>query len=391
MRRIQLTLLALCALPALAHARLEHCDIAGESVNPNNGHTTAGKTGLMRCRDRDTGTPVREQEIQNGRFMGVVRYYDDQGELQREHSVNERGNRDGVAREFKGKQLVLEENLRNGSNVGLSRRWHANGQLLRVTFYGDNGREQAVAEFTSQGKLRELRCAAQPQLAPHVDDATWCGHTGRAGMVTLHAEDGRAVGSLVHERGERRRSEYLHANGKPSQQVESTAEGGVERSFSDTGTKRRERQWVMREGRRVTTLEREYHESGTLVHERQWKPGERTNDLMLEQQWYLNGQLKTKQAYERSGEQLLRNESRFHDNGRLSFEGRWLLAGRYDEQPRGVHKSFDPDGKLRLERFYDERGRITRERELDDSGKVERDDAVFEDGSRKAFSTRPGG
>lgn len=379
-------LLALCAIPTLAFARLETCDIAGESVNPSNGHTTAGKTGLMRCRDRETGQLVREQEICNGVFMGVVRYYSDKGELQREHSVNERGNRDGVAREFAGRQLVLEETLRNGTRVGLVRRWHANGQLLRVASYSDEGREQAVAEYTAQGKLRELRCAAQPVLGPHADDAAWCGHQGAAGTVTLHAEDGRVTGSVVHERGERRRSESLGPNGKPREQAEMTAEGGTERSFYETGVKRRERHWVTSGRHRVTTLEREYHESGTLTRERQWKPGERTNNLVLEQQWYLNGQLRTKQAYERHGEQLARQETRFHDNGRLSFEGRWLLVGRYDEQPRGVHRSFDPEGILRLERFYDERGRITRERTLDEAGKVLRDDAVFEDGSRKAFA-----
>jgi antitoxin component YwqK of YwqJK toxin-antitoxin module len=388
MRRNPFFLLALCALPALAHAKLEACDIAGESVSPNNGSTTAGKTGLMRCRDRESGVVVREREIKNGVFMGAVRYYTDKGELQREHSVNERGNRDGVAREFNGKQLMLEENMRNGSRVGITRRWHTSGALQRVTFYGDDGREQAYAEFTPQGKLRDLRCAAQPQLAPHADDAAWCGHKGGAGTVTLHADDGRLVGSLVHEHGERRRSEVLHANGKPREQVETSAAGGVERSFFDSGTKRRERQWVTKDKRRITTLEREYHESGTLVRERQWQPAadDRASELVLEQQWYLNGQPRAKQAYERSGEQQLRHDTRFHDNGRVSFEGRWLLSGRYDEQARGVHKSFDPDGKLRLERHYDERGHISRERTFDASGQVERDDAVFQDGSRKAFS-----
>lgn len=382
----RLLFFALCALPALALAGIEDCSIGNESVNPNNGNTTAGKTGIMRCRDRDTGVLVREEELRNGRNIGAVRYYDDKGQLKREYSVNERGNRDGVAREYNGKQLVLEESMRNGSNVGITRRWDAKGTLQRVTFYGDDGREQAYAEFTSQGKLRQLRCAPQPVLAPHVDDAAWCGHKRGPGTATLYAEDGRVAGTLVHERGERRRSEYLHANGKPSEQVESTAEGGTERSFSDNGTKRRERQWVMRENRRITTLEREYHESGTLTRERQWKVGERTSDLVLEQQWYLNGQPRSKQTYERSGEQLLRQETQYHDNGRVSSEGRWLMASRYDERPQGVHKSFDPDGTLRLERFYDERGRITRERELDEKGQVERDDAVFEDGSRKAFS-----
>ena len=379
-------LLALCALPTLAQARLEACELNGESVNPSNGHTTAGKTGLMRCRDRDTGLLVREEEIRNGKFEGLVRFYDDKGELRREHRLNERGNRDGVVREYDGKQLVLEETLRNGSNAGLSRRWDAKGTLQRVTFYGDDGREQAYAEFTSRGLLSQLRCAAEPRLAPYADDATWCGHKAGAGTVTLHADDGRVVGSRVYERGEFRRMEDLGPSGKPVSQMEVTGDGGVERSFYASGVLRRERHWGLQEKRRVTALEREYHESGALTRERQWKLNGRNNDLVLEQHWYLNGQPRSKHAYERGGERLVRHDTSFHDNGQVSSEGRWLIAGRYDERPQGVHKSFDAAGKLRAERFYDERGRIKRERELDANGQVERDDAVFEDGSRKAYA-----
>lgn len=380
------TLLALCAVAPLAHARVLDCDIGGVSVSPNNGHTTAGKTGLMRCRDRESGTLVREEEVKNGVFMGLVRTYGDQGELRREYSVNERHNRDGRLREYAGTQLILEETYRNGSSVGLSRRWHANGQLVRVAFHNDEGREQAVAEFTPQGKLKALHCAAQPQLAPHADDATWCGHRGGTGAVTLHADDGRSVGSLVHERGERRKSEWLWPNGKPREVVETTREGGVERAYAEAGSLRRERQWVVREGRRHTTLEREHHESGTLVRERRWAPGERGSELVLEQQWYLNGQPRAKQEYASADGQPTRRETRYHDNGRIAYEGVWRIAGRHDQQAQGVHQHHDAQGRLRLERHHDAKGRVMREREFDEAGQVTRDDELFEDGSRKAYA-----
>ncbi|MET0335461.1 MAG: hypothetical protein ABW190_14410 [Rhizobacter sp.] len=379
--------LALCAAFANAQAAVQHCDINGEYVNPNNGNMTAGKTGLMRCRDGEGGRLMREQELKNGVSMGIVRYYDDKGDLKREYSTNERGNRDGRSREYDGKQLVLEENLRNSTNVGITRRWHKNGQLARVTHYSDEGREQAVAEFTSQGKLNALRCGPQPFLAPHADDATWCGHKGTA-PVSLYAEDGRVLGTQTYERGERRKSETLWANGKPRDQAEMSREGGVERSYSDTGVQRRERRWVMKDTYRLITLDREFHESGTLVRERQWVPADRGADLVLEQQWYLNGQPRSKQEHSRLDGQATRRETLYHDNGKPSHEGVWFASGRYEHQPRGVHKSFDDAGRLQVERHYDERGRLTREREFDASGQVTRDDALFEDGSRKAFGAR---
>ena len=64
-------LAALCQLPlALA---VQVCELDGQHVNPSNGATTAGKTGLMRCREGEGGPVVREQELQQGKFMGLVR------------------------------------------------------------------------------------------------------------------------------------------------------------------------------------------------------------------------------------------------------------------------------------------------------------------------------
>ena len=90
-----LVLLSLCTVtPSYA---VQVCEIGGQSVNPSNGSTTQGKTGLMRCREADGGPVVREQELKNGVFMGIVRYFKE-GVLEREYSVNEKGNREGVAR-----------------------------------------------------------------------------------------------------------------------------------------------------------------------------------------------------------------------------------------------------------------------------------------------------
>ena len=139
---------AIATMSAGSHAQ-QACDINGEWVNPNNGSTTAGKTGIMRCRERnghESGPVVREQELQNGRFMGIVRYYKD-GVLEREYSVNENGNREGLSRDYAatpGKNpLLREETLRNGTTVGLTRTWYESGQLRRVSFYGDKGQNEA--------------------------------------------------------------------------------------------------------------------------------------------------------------------------------------------------------------------------------------------------------
>ena len=389
-----LAVVLVCAAAAAPALAVESCDLNGQHVYPSNGNTTAGKTGLMRCRDGEGGPVVREQELQAGVFMGAVRYFKD-GQLEKDYRVNERGNRDGVAREYARGEggakpvLVREETYRDGRTVGLVRSWYPNGRLRRVSFHGDDDREQASAEFTADGKLAELRCAARAVLGADADDAQWCGHVGGASNVVLYSGKGVAKARVSYERGERRRSERLAANGTVREQEETSSTGGVLRVFYADGTKRREAQWVTTTGERagrVQTLEQEFHESGKLVHERRWRVGERGGEPTLEQYWYLNGQPKNRLEFATVDGRSKRLEMTFHDNGTKSFEGAWSIASpRSGEVATGVHRSWDEAGKLRGERFHDERGRVMRERDLDGNGAVVRDDEVFEDGSRKAY------
>ena len=390
---------ALAGAPALA---VQSCDLDGEHVNPNNGSTTQGKTGLMRCRDDEGGPVVREQELQNGVFMGAMRYFKN-GAIERDYRVNARGNRDGLSREYAvaaagGKPvLVREETFRDGRIVGRVRSWYPGGTLRRIAFHGDDDREQASAEFNEQGQLSELRCAPRPVLGSDFDDAGACGHGGGPSSVVLYGGKGQPRARVAYERGERRRLEQLGDNGNVRELQVSGAASGVERSFAADGVKRKETAWVVEavagrpaneRPRRLITLEQEFHESGKLVHEKRWRPGERGSELASEQHWYLNGQPRDLTEFLVDAGRPLRRETTFHDNGKKASEGGWNVAAsgsRTNARAVGVHRGWDADGHLRSERSFDDKGRLTRERELDASGAVVRDDEVFEDGSRKAY------
>lgn len=390
-RRFEIAVTVVAAAISLHAQAVQVCELNGQWVNPANGNTTAGKTGLMKCRDGEGGPVLREQELQNGVFMGIVRYFKN-GVLEKEYSVNEKGNRDGRSREFAAtpggnNQVLREETLRNSTTVGIARTWYASGQLRRVSFHNDQGNSEAAVEFTADGKLTGLRCASRAQLAPHANDAEWCGHGAQApASVVLYSADGQRAGTVVHERGVLRKQELVSKDGKPRYQMDATTQGGSERQYSQDGVKRKETEWVTQDGRRITVAEREFHDSGTLVRERRWKPADRGADLQLEQRWYLNGQPREKQEYAMVDGRTEQRESRYHDNGQLSFEGMYVIEGRGRQRAAGVHKRFDSNGRVRTERHHDANGRITREREWDESGAVKRDDELFEDGSRKAFS-----
>ncbi|MES2103986.1 MAG: hypothetical protein V4634_08205 [Pseudomonadota bacterium] len=386
-------MLAKFLLPLVAYGFILHCgsalaiqscDINQQPVNPNNGNSTEGKTGIMRCRDKDTGVLQREQEIRNGKFIGLVRFYKE-GKLATEYTENEKGNREGVAHEFSASgQMLREDNYVNGQKTGLTKNFHQNGKLQRATFYGLGNNEQAYAEFNENGQLRELRCADRPVLGPAVDDGALCGFARSPAKIEFFNGKAELRARATYEAGKRVRYETLWDNGKTSQLEENSAERRLERSFSREGVKRRETSFKLGGKYPVKERQQEFSESGTLVNDKQWTDGE----LSVEKVFFLNGQLRSISENLDDGKQRSVSIKNYYDNGTLASEEAYLrpASGGYRQQAIGTHKSYNQRGQLVAESTFDERGRLKHERSWDDAGKLVRDDEVFEDGSRKAYA-----
>jgi hypothetical protein len=73
-------------IPLPAMARVLDCEVNGASVSPNNGSTTKGVTGLMRCIERDTRLIAREQALVNGTYVGTDKFYEN-GKLIRDGNM----------------------------------------------------------------------------------------------------------------------------------------------------------------------------------------------------------------------------------------------------------------------------------------------------------------
>jgi antitoxin component YwqK of YwqJK toxin-antitoxin module len=386
MKLLQLGALLPCFLFLPGAHAVQDCELNGQSVNPANGNTTAGKTGLMRCKDRDSGLPTREQALQNGKFMGLVRHYQN-GQLQKEYSTNERGNQHGLAREFApGGQVLREATYDNGSQTGLSRSFYAGGQPRRLTFYAlidGSSREQAYAEFNESGQLQTLRCGDKPLLAPAADDARWCGFGGGGtSNLELFNSRGRLNARSSYLAGQRIRHETLNDKGQPNYQDEVVDATRTERYFNNAGVKRREVQLRLEGKASFTEREQDFSDSGSLTRDRRWSAGKPVS----EQSFYLNGQPRSKAEYGGEGNAAWLQTTDYYDSGKVAGTGRYQLTGRSQRLPTGTHQRFNEAGQLVAESLYDDRGRITREKAWDADGKLQRDDAVFEDGSRKAYS-----
>lgn len=369
---------------AAAHA-VQDCDLNGERVNPANGNTTRGKTGVMRCRDRDSGELQREQELRNGVFMGAVRYYD-RGKLAKEHSVNAKGNLQGRAREFyPDGQVLREATYDDGHELGLVRSFHPNGQLRRAAFYEEPGGERASAEFTPAGQLSTLRCADKPALAPALDDARLCGFgVGGPSQVELFDAKGGLRARQAFAAGKRVRNERLYDNGKPESVEELTGNQRTEQRFSSEGVKRYELLALVVERGSVKQREAEYSERGSLVREQRWNPA---GAVLSDNSFYLNGQPRSTTVYSGEGLARVADITEFHDNGQRAAQGRFSAAApRSRLLPIGLHRRFDEAGRLQSESVYDDKGRVMRERTWDANGQPDRDDEVFPDGSRRAYA-----
>ena len=359
-----------------AHAA-QDCEIQGVAVNPAVSASLQGKTGLMRCTDRSSGLVEREQDVVHGRLVGQVRIYQS-GLLTKEYGQNERGNLHGTLREVtSGGRLVRKATYDNGVLVGFMRSYHPNGQVQRGSVVDAAGNEIAAVEFTPQGQVAELVCGDKPMLAPLIDDNKACGFVGGPSQVEYFL-DGSLHRRAFFQAGRRIQLDTLRGDGKVVQQEEATATSRIERTFSPTGTKRREMLWSLSGSTAQREKEQEFNPAGKLFRERRWKAGELASETL----YYPNGQVRRKAEYA-SGPARVLQVSEYYDSGVLSAESTFANTTRYALTPVGTHRKFDATGKLRSETVYDERGKIVRDRMFDESGQVLRDEPGPEDGPRR--------
>ena len=330
---------ALFALSTAAHA-VQDCEMNGQHVNPANGSTTAGKSGIMKCRDRDSGKLVRETEYQSGRAVGYRKSIDLNGAVS-VGSYNEKGNREGEFKQYDpAGKLLSEERYVNSDLIGVQTYYYPSGQLKRRSIHEPRKGALASLEYNDRGQLTDLRCADKPLLG---DDRALCGFDGKASEVTLYNSRGEVSGKMRYEGGRRTAVASLGSSGAVVRSDEVAGDRRVTRSNFPDGQLRLETVVVGS----YKQSERELSRSGQPVRDTQWQQGRKSEETF----WYMNGQLRSKT--------------------------RWTSEDNYVEQ------LFDDAGLLRSEGIY-EKNRITRRKTYKD-GKLATDEELFEDGSRKSL------
>jgi len=325
-------------------ARCQFSGVEGGAVevNTDNGAETEGKTGLLKCY-RD-GKLWREQELRDGRYIGLDKRYDDDGSVS-ERQVNVNGNSHGLKREFyPGGQLQSEASYDDGDVVGLSRSFHRNGQVAILRFSARRGESPgSVLEWNEAGQLTELRCA---KASSFPEDRAPCGFDGKQSRVELFDRRGRKQGERVHREGVLRSAKSFDAAGGLVEHSEFSADGRIDRR---------------------------YHAGGGLAFEQRIEG----DYIVAEFEWFMNGQRKRKTEREPVDRDARVVTDWYRDTGVL--QSREQLRGRR----RLVEEKFDEAGRLAETLDYDDEGRLSRQRKYAADGTLTLDDSFYPDGSRK--------
>ncbi len=356
----------------------------GKPVNPSNGAETASLTGLLRCRDEDTGRLQREQELRSGKYLGLERFYDREGRLQRERHVNERGNGQGREATFwPNGQLRREEFAENGRTQGPVRSFTEQGKLQRLAFHAD-GREQFSVEYNAAGQPTRLMC---PPASVLPEDRGLCGFGGAVETV-LYTSSGARAAQMRYDQGRLLASTEWDTDGLLAAQMLFEHGRRVHRRYSGEGGKavlREERIYeaddrALPQRSGALAQARRWGASGQLVEQRSHAAGRET----LVERWYLNGALRERTALAGEGPAARILRELYDDDGRITRRER-LTA---DQRPTGAQQYFHANGRTALEEGYGEpdargRTRLQTRREWDESGRLLADDVLLEDGSRQ--------
>lgn len=349
-------------------AAVYDCEMDGAHVNPANGSTTAGRTGIMKCVDRESRKLVREDEYRNGRAVGHRKFVDYRGNVS-VWTVNEQGNREGETRRYDAEgNLLAEERYANGSATGLQVYYHKSGTVQRRVYHEPGKGRRASVEYNDRGELMRLSCADEPLLG---DDRELCGFHGRPSEVTFHDAKGQVAGRARFENGRRLAMTALGAGGAVARSEEE-AHGGrriVRVHFSD-GALRKE---TVVSGR-MREHERELAQSGQKLRETRWVDGWKAEETL----WYLNGQPRSRTRWAREGAEVRITAETYWDNGRMRERSTRDNRGHFI----GVVERYTEKGELESEATY-RMGKLTRRKSYKD-GQLALDEELFEDGSRKS-------
>lgn len=300
-------------ITAEAWATPQTCTLNNEHVNLNHGGTTAGKTGMIICKNED-GKVVREFEMRNGKEVGKVMRIDWDGNRE-EYSINEKGNTDGEKKTFhKNGTLIFKGKFVNGNSVGVHKYFYPSGKLKDIYYY-EEGRSNSLMNMSlrEDGSVTSFHCAKESMAK---EDKQVCGWGKKITTKLFNQEvtmlDGKQINEIQFDRNNKK---------------------VLERSTTDG-----------------MTIEKRFFETGELKEENTFKD----RIQLTSKEYFMNGKMSKETTFEDVDKKVLQTIKTYYDDGSLMSEGKYFRGGRYAgrDKPHGEIKTYYMNGKLQSSENY---------------------------------------
>ncbi|RKG92199.1 toxin-antitoxin system YwqK family antitoxin [Corallococcus terminator] len=380
---------SLSALPSWA---VEDCAYKGESINLNNGNSTAKLTGTVRCVDRDTKKETHTVSYRDGKKDGwEVRRWSDGRAIEQEYKADKRH---GGFKRFEDGRLVETSTYADDNERGEGQRYHPNGKVAHRYDRQPDDAKSTYADYDDTGRLNEAGCGLQSSREAGIKDCVW---KGASPLVFFHA-NGQKRSVIPLKNGLREGvTESFDAQGQRTSTISYAAglRDGLSTEYSGT-TPRRSTTYAKGQ---MEGDETEYFKDGSKKLVTTWKDRKKLKRV----EYFQNGERKNEFVV--TGERAV--DSQFNDDGSLrQRQAQALDDSKYRFEPDGVTESFFPDGGVESREHYVEgraegqrqvwadngvlvedsqwaKDRVTARKRWNPDGGLVEDDTFYEDGSRK--------
>ncbi|NOK17314.1 toxin-antitoxin system YwqK family antitoxin [Corallococcus carmarthensis] len=371
---------------------IERCSFQGQSINLDNGNSTANLTGTVRCVDEDTKKETHTVSFKNGKQDGwEVRRWSDGRAVEQEYRA---GKRQGGFKRYEEGRLVETAQYADDNPRGEELRYHPNGKVSRRVDRQPEDDKSTFADYDETGRLTKAGCGLQSSWEAGLKDCVW---KGPSPLVFFHS-NGQKRSVIPLKNG--RREGVTESFDKDGQRTATNAFSagvldGVSTQYAD-GKALRSTTWVkgQKEGD-----ETEFFKDGGKMNVVTWKDRKQVKRV----EYFQNGE--RKHEFVATGDRAV--DSTFEDDGSLrERQNLAAIEGRYSFVPDGVTESFLPDGGTWSREHYMKgdaegrrqvwaengtliedsqwsKGRVTERKRWDPDGGLVEDEAFYEDGSRK--------
>lgn len=307
-------------LPSSAPTYAQGCEIDGKPIRAVNDLEIAGRTGTIRCRDAG-GKLVSEGLVRDGKWVGTRKvYYPAVGKLRKESQVDEKGQAEGLEREYYSNgNLMSERTIRDSRVIGREKTFSYSGKASSLAFYEEGLRIAAIA-YDELGRLDALQCTRGRDVLPEVHDMCGFGQVPVETVVDVRWDKGHMTylnGVLVDYALYDRR-------GRLKSQVTLKGNQKITRSFHKNGQVELDGAVTVdadgRDAQPLNNVIKKYDPSGQLIQEARWQDGV----LVVSDNWYPNGnkkqEIRSKRINKGSRTDVVTITKKFSEDGKLLSE-----------------------------------------------------------------------